>query len=476
MNHEFYVNPLETRYSSKEMLSIFGAKNRAVLWRKLWLALAESQKELGLDISDKQLLQMRNNLDNIDFLAVAKKEQEVRHDVMAHVHVFGDAAPLAAPIIHLGATSCFVTDNADLLIYKSALELTKDKLELLLSKLKNFAIKHKDVPCLGFTHFQAAQLTTVGKRASLWMQDLLMDYDAIIHLLGDYKLRGVKGATGTQASFLHLFNGDGDKVKKLEKLVCDKMGIKDYFKVTGQTYPRKFDFSILSILSGIAQSAHKFGADMRLLMHKGEMDEPFEKSQIGSSAMAYKRNPMRSERICSLSRFVMSLPSNAAETAANQWFERTLDDSANRRLSLPQAFLGVDAVLNLYINVADGMSINEKVIEKDILEQLPFMVTEDILMECVKLGGDRQQLHERIRVHSMESVKNVKNGGTNDLIERIKSDKAFASIKNNLDNLLSPKNYIGRAVQQTEEFIKDCIDPILKNTKKLENLVPEIKV
>ncbi|MCL2555781.1 MAG: adenylosuccinate lyase [Firmicutes bacterium] len=473
---ETYINPLETRYSSKQMLGFFGAKNRTVLWRKLWLALAQSQKELGLDISDKQLKQMQDNIENINFEAIAKKEKEVRHDVMAHVHGFGAVAPLSAPIIHLGATSCFVTDNADLLIYKSALELVLDKLLLLLSKLKNFALKHKNLPCLGFTHFQAAQLTTVGKRATLWMQDLTMDYEVIKGLLDNYKLRGVKGATGTQGSFMSLFGGNEEKVKKLEKLVCKKMDVEKFFDVTGQTYPRKFDYLILSALSGLAQSAHKFGADMRLLMHKGEMDEPFEKSQIGSSAMAYKRNPMRSERICSLARFIMSLPINAAETAANQWFERTLDDSANRRIVLPQSFLAVDAILNLYINIADGMSINEKVIEKDILEQLPFMVTEDILMECVKLGGDRQELHERIRVHSMESIKAVKDGKNNDLIARIKGDEVFIKIKDNLDNFISPKNYIGRAAQQTEEFIKNCIDSLLKNAKDLEKYQEEIKV
>lgn len=461
-----YVDPLTTRYATKPMLEQFAEKTRMILWRKLWLALAESEKELGLNITDEQITQMRAHLEDINFDVAKEREKVVRHDVMAYVYAYGQQCPAAMPIIHLGATSCFVTDNSDAIIYHDALVLVKKKLVNVMDKLAKFALKYADMPTLGFTHLQPAQLVTVGKRAALWLQELQMDYENLQFVLENTRLRGVKGTTGTQASFLQLFDGDHEKVKKLNELVVKKMGFEKTFAVTGQTYSRKYDYNILSVLSQIAQSAYKFANDVRILQNMKEIEEPFEKNQIGSSAMAYKRNPMRSERICSLSRYVISLPANAANTAAVQWFERTLDDSANRRLVMAQAFLSIDAILEIYMNVADGLVVYENTINKHIMAELPFMSTEVILMECVKAGGNRQELHEKIRVHSMEASKMVKQfGKDNDLIERIKNDSAFAAINDKIDSILDPKNFIGRAKEQTIEFINEVINPILEENK-----------
>jgi adenylosuccinate lyase len=409
---------------------------------------------------------MKTNLTPINYDVAEKKEREVRHDVMAHIHAYGAQCPKAMPIIHLGATSCYVGDNSDIIIFRDALNLIGNKIVNVIDKLAAFALKYKALPTLGFTHLQPAQPVTVGKRATLWIQDLLMDMTELSGLYAQLKMRGVKGTTGTQASFLRLFDGDYSKVKQLNKLVASKMGFKDYFAVSGQTYPRKLDSMILKFLSSVAESAYKFSNDIRLLQNMKEIEEPFEKNQIGSSAMAYKRNPMRSERISALSRFIISLPINGSVTAATQWFERTLDDSANRRIVIPQAFLALDAVLNLYMNVTDGLVVYEKVINKHLLEELPFMATETILMECVRLGGDRQELHERIRVHSMEAGKAVKSEGKpNDLIERIKADSAFSAVKDILDDILKPENFIGCAIGQVEDFIDEYVNPLLNRYK-----------
>lgn len=477
MQRDTYENPLITRYASTEMSSVFSDDTKFRLWRKLWIALAESEKELGLPITQKQIDSMKRYQDDINYEVAEAREREVRHDVMSHVYAFGMQAKEAMPIIHLGATSCFVTDNAELLILKEALELINGKLVAVMDKLAKFALKYKAIPTLGFTHLQPAQLTTVGKRATLWLQDLLLDYENLQHLIGTIKLRGVKGTTGTQASFLSLFEGDGEKVDKLEALVTEKMGLKKSFGVTGQTYPRKIDYNIMAVLSMIAQSAYKFAGDLRVLQNMKEMEEPFEKSQIGSSAMAYKRNPMRSERMCALARFVISLPVNEAMTSCTQWFERTLDDSANKRITLPQAFLALDGALNLYNNIAENMVVYDKIIRKHIMAELPFMATEEILMECVKAGGNRQELHEKIRSHSMESARMVKTEGKeNDLIERIKSDSAFKAIHSKIDSILAPENFIGRAEQQTENFVRNEIEPILHVNKKHLNIKAEINV
>ncbi len=457
-----YTDPLTTRYATKPMLENFSEEHRMVLWRKLWIALAQSEKELGLNITQEQIDELQAHCEDINFDVARAREKEVRHDVMAYVYAYGQQCPKASPIIHLGATSCYVTDNSDIIIYHDGLLLLRKKLINVINALADFALKNAAVPTLGFTHLQPAQLVTVGKRATLWMQDLLMDLESIDHCIASTKLRGVKGTTGTQASFLQLFDGDHDKVKRLDNLVTSKMGFDKTFAVSGQTYSRKYDYNILSVLSQIAQSAYKFGNDIRLLQNMKEIEEPFEKSQIGSSAMAYKRNPMRSERICSLARYALSLPVNAAITAGTQWLERTLDDSANRRLVMAQTFLSVDAVLELYLNVADGLVVYTNTINKHIAAELPFMSTEVILMECVKAGGDRQELHERIRVHSMEASKMVKQfGKDNDLIDRIKSDDAFKAIHDKIDSLLDPVNFIGRAKEQTEEFVNECIKPII---------------
>ena len=462
-DYTIYNNPLITRYASKEMQHAFSDDKRFKLWRKLWIALAESEMELGLNVTQEQVDELKAHAEDIDYELAAQFEREVRHDVMAHVKTYGEAAKSAKPIIHLGATSCFVNCNAEAIMLDEALDILLKKLVNVMDKLKKFALQYKDVPTLGFTHLQPAQLTTVGKRATLWLQDLEMDYANLMHAKETIKLRGVKGTTGTQASFLELFNGDHAKVKELEKRVVAKLGYDKVYGVTGQTYPRKLDYNVLCVLSQIAQSAYKFSNDIRILQSMKEIEEPFEKKQIGSSAMAYKRNPMRSERIGALARYVISLPMNSALTASTQWFERTLDDSANRRIVNAQAFLSVDAILNVYMNVAENLVVYEKVIEKHVKAELPFMATENIIMECVKAGGDRQDLHERIRVLSMEAGKNVKvEGGENNLIELIKQDEMFKPVWDHIDEVLDAKNYIGRAPLQTVEFIEAEIDPILQ--------------
>ena len=461
-DYSIYNNPLVTRYASKEMQHAFSDEKRFKLWRKLWVALAESEMELGLNVTEEQVAELKQYADDIDYELAAKFEREVRHDVMAHVKAYGEYAKKAMPIIHLGATSCFVNCNAEAMMLYDALEIILKKLVNVIEKLKNFALKYKNLPTLGFTHLQPAQLTTVGKRATLWLQDLEMDYVNLMHARENIKLRGVKGTTGTQASFLELFNGDESKVKALENKVLEKLGYDKVYGVTGQTYPRKLDYNILCVLSQIAQSSYKFSNDIRLLQSMKEIEEPFEKKQIGSSAMAYKRNPMRTERIGALARYVISLPMNSALTASTQWFERTLDDSANRRIVNAQAFMAVDAILNIYMNVAENLVVYEKVIEKHIRAELPFMATENIMMGCVKAGGNRQELHERIRVLSMEAGKNIKvEGGENNLIELIKNDEMFKPVWGQLDEILDAKNFIGRAPSQTVEFIQNEIEPIL---------------
>ncbi|QNM14681.1 MULTISPECIES: adenylosuccinate lyase [Fusobacterium] len=477
MEKNIYSNPLAERYSSKEMLENFSPNKKFSTWRKLWLALAESEKELGLNITDEQIEEMKANIYNIDYDLAAKKEAEFRHDVMAHVHTFGTQAPKAMPIIHLGATSAYVGDNTDLIQIKDGLEIIKTKLVNVIAEMAKFAMEYKDLPTLGFTHFQAAQLTTVGKRATLWMQSLLLDLEELEFRQRTLRFRGVKGTTGTQASFKELFDGDFEKVKALDEKITEKMGFDKRLMVTGQTYDRKIDSEVMNLLANIAQSAHKFTNDLRLLQHLKELEEPFEKSQIGSSAMAYKRNPMRSERISSLAKFVIALQQSTAMTASTQWFERTLDDSANKRLSLPQAFLAVDAILIIWKNVMDGIVVYPKMIEKHIMAELPFMSTEYIIMECVKNGGDRQGLHERIRVHSMEAGKAVKvEGKDNDLIDRIINDKYFNLDKERLLEILAPKNFIGFAPEQTEEFVNLEVKPILEKYKDRLGLQAVLRV
>lgn len=477
MDKHIYSNPLAERYSSKEMLENFSPNMKFSTWRKLWIALAESEKELGLNITDEQIQEMKENIHNIDYKLASEKEKEVRHDVMAHVHTFGTAAPKAMPIIHLGATSAYVGDNTDLIQIKEGLNIVKHKLVNVISGLSSFAMEYKDLPTLGFTHFQPAQLTTVGKRATLWLQSLLLDFEELEFRLETLRFRGVKGTTGTQASFLELFEGDFDKVKKLDEMVAEKMGFSKRFLVTGQTYDRKVDSEVMNLLANIAQTAHKFTNDLRLLQHLKEIEEPFERNQIGSSAMAYKRNPMRSERISSLAKFVIALQQSTAMTAATQWFERTLDDSANKRLSLPQAFLAVDAMLIIWKNIMDGLVVYPKIIEKHIMAELPFMATEYIIMEGVKKGGDRQDLHEKIRVHSMEAGKMVKvHGLENDLIERIVADPEFNIDKERLLEILDPANFIGFAPAQTEDFIKEEVQPILDKYSDLIGMEADLKV
>ena len=472
-----YENPLLSRYASREMAENFSDDKKFRLWRKLWIALAESEKELGLNITDEQIAEMKKYADEINYDDARKFESEVRHDVMAHVKAFGKQAKKAAGIIHLGATSCYVTDNAEVIIIDDALDMVLKKLVNVMDKLRVFARKYKSLPTLGFTHLQPAQLTTVGKRATLWLSDLEMDYVSLMNLKAAVKLRGVKGTTGTQASFLDLFEGDGAKVRELEKRVVAKLGYDKVYGVTGQTYPRKFDYNVLCVLSQIAQSAYRFSNDIRLLQHMKEVEEPFEKHQIGSSAMAYKRNPMRSERVGSLARYVLSLPVNAAVTASTQWFERTLDDSANKRIVIAQAFLSVDAILNLYLNISENLVVYDKVIAKHIAAELPFMATENIMMECVKAGGNRQELHERIRVLSMEASKNVKaEGKDNNLIDLIKADDMFAAVRDRLDGILDAKNFIGRSPEQVEEFLTAEIDPILEKHKDLLGESGEVRV
>lgn len=459
MSHDLYDNPLISRYASRKMSGLWSPQVRHATWRKLWVALAEAERELGLDISQVQIDELKAHVDDIDFAAAAAYEKRLRHDVMAHVHAYGDVCPTARPIIHLGATSCYVTDNTDLLLMRQGLELLVAKLAAVIDHLARFAAQYRDLPCLGFTHLQPAQPTTVGKRATLWCYDLVFDLAEFEHRLNQLKLRGVKGTTGTQATFLTLFNGDHAKVEELDRLVTTKLGFDAAYAVTGQTYSRKVDAQVLDVLGGFAQSAHKFGTDMRLLQSRKELEEPFEKEQIGSSAMAYKRNPMRSERLCSLARFVMSLQSSAAHTMATQWMERTLDDSANRRLTIPQSFLATDAMLILYRNIVDGLVVYPQVIAKHLQEELPFMATEEILMAGVRAGGDRQSLHEQIRVHSQEAARQVKEqGGQNDLLSRLKTDPAFQSV--DLTQALDPQRFTGRAAQQVDRFVADVITPI----------------
>jgi adenylosuccinate lyase len=457
-----YESPLSARYADKEMKYLFSPDKKFRTWRRLWIALAESEKELGLAITQEQIDEMKAHQDDINYDVAEAREKEVRHDVMSHVYAFGVQCPKAEPIIHLGATSCYVGDNTDIIIMTEALRLVEQKLVSVLRVLAKFAEKEKDQPTLAFTHYQPAQPTTVGKRATLWMQDLLMDLEDVRYQLSKAKLLGSKGTTGTQASFLELFDGSREKVKALDKKIAEKMGYADVFPVSGQTYSRKLDSQVLNVLSGIAQSAAKFSNDIRLLQHMKEVEEPFEKKQIGSSAMAYKRNPMRSERIASLSRYVIADALNPAMTASTQWFERTLDDSANKRISVPEAFLAVDGILNLYRNVADGLVVYPKVIMQHLLNELPFMATENIMMDAVKRGGDRQQLHEHIRQHSMAASKVVKEeGGKNDLLQRIAGDPIFGVTLEELNEVVKPEKYVGCAPQQTEEFLQETVAPVL---------------
>lgn len=475
--NEYYQSPLSQRYASKEMQALFSNDKKFRTWRRLWIALAQTEKELGLDITQEQIDELIAHKDDINYDVAKEREKIVRHDVMSHVYAYGVQCPKAKGIIHLGATSCYVGDNTDLIIMHEALELLEKKCINVLAQLKKFALEYKDMPCLAFTHFQPAQPTTVGKRASLWAQDLYMDVLEIQHLLDNKKLLGCKGTTGTQASFMELFNNDTDKVKELDKKICEKLGYDSYFPVSGQTYTRKYDTQVMSVLVGIAQSAHKFSNDIRLLQHMKEVEEPFEKGQIGSSAMAYKRNPMRSERMGALARYVISDSLNPAITASAQWFERTLDDSANKRISIAEAFLATDGILDLYLNITDGMVVYPKVVETDILKELPFMATENIMMDAVKAGGDRQELHELVRQHSMAAGKVVKEEGKpNDLIERIANDPKFGLTKEEIEAHMQPIHYVGRSVQQTEEFFRDYIDPILTKHKDELGIEAEINV
>ena len=472
-----YLSPFSTRYASPEMQYYFSAQNKFTLWRKLWIILAESEQALGLPITDEQIAEMRAHAEDIDLDAAAEYEKKLRHDVMAHIHAWGDQCPTARPIIHLGATSCYVGDNADILILRDALKLIRGRLIAVIRALGDFAEKYAALPCLAFTHFQSAQPTTVGKRATLWINDLLIDLDSIDFCLDTLRPLGCKGTTGTQASFLELFHGDYEKVKRLDALIAEKMGFSASVPVSGQTYSRKTDARILDTLSQIGQSAHKFANDIRLLAHKKEIEEPFEKNQIGSSAMAYKRNPMRSERMTALARFLMANAQNGAMTAAEQWFERTLDDSANRRLSLAEGFLCCDAVLALYLNISSGLVVYEKVIEKHLREELPFMATENILMDAVERGGDRQTLHEKIRVHSMAAANAVKmEGKPCDLLARIAGDPAFQADEEALERALSPENYIGCARMQTEEYLQSIVRPLLAKQEGQNVRTQEITV
>ena len=478
MVKDTYESPLSARYASKEMKYIFSPDKKFRTWRKLWIALAESEKELGLPITQEQIDELKAHADDINYEVAQEREKIVRHDVMSHVYAYGVQCPNAKGIIHLGATSCYVGDNTDIIIMTEGLKLIRNKLITVIRNLSKFADEYKALPTLAFTHFQPAQPTTVGKRATLWLQELLMDLEDVEYQLSKAKLLGSKGTTGTQASFLELFDGDHEKCKMLDHKIAEKMGYKACFPVSGQTYSRKLDSQFLNVLAGIAQSAAKFSNDIRLLQHLKEVEEPFEKNQIGSSAMAYKRNPMRSERIGSLSRYVMVDVLNGYFTTATQWFERTLDDSANKRLSIPEAFLAVDGILSLYANVADGLVVYPKVIEQRLRKELPFMATENIMMDAVKKSGaDRQQLHERIREHSMAASRVVKvEGGENDLLERIAADEAFGVTLEELEHILKPENYTGRAKEQTEDFLNECIKPVLEKYADVESDKPEINV
>jgi adenylosuccinate lyase len=474
MSHDCYENPLISRYASDRMSQLWGAQRKFSTWRRLWVALAEAEQELGLPITDEQIAELKTHIDDIDFEAANAYERELRHDVMAHVRAYGDLCPQAKPIIHWGATSCFVTDNTDLILLREALEITRTRLAAVIDCLADFAERHRDLACLGFTHLQPAQPTTVGKRACLWAYDLVLDLQEIEHRLSSLAARSVKGTTGTQASFLALFADDHEKVRQLEQRVSGKIGFPSTYAVTGQTYPRKVDAQILDALSGIAQSAHKAATDLRILASRKEMEEPFGEKQIGSSAMAYKRNPMRSERICSLARYVISLQSSTAQTLSTQWMERTLDDSANRRLVLPQAFLAIDAILILYQNVASGLVVYPQVIGRQLREELPFMASENILMAGVAAGGDRQDLHERIRQHSQAAALVVKRDGQpNDLLERISSDEAFQNV--DVRAAMDPIHFVGRAPQQVDEFLAEVVRPIREKYGNVK-LDGEVKV
>ena len=475
MSHDRYDNPLTSRYASSEMSALFSDQRRFSTWRRLWVVLAEAERELGLPISEQQIAELRAHTDDIDFDKAAAYERKLRHDVMAHVHAYGDLCPAARPIIHLGATSCYVTDNTDLILIREGLHLTARRLAAVIDRLARFAADHRGLACLGYTHLQPAQPTTVGKRACLWAYDLALDLAEVEHRLATLAARSVKGTTGTQASFLALFGGDHAKVRALERRVAEKLGFATSYAVTGQTYTRKVDSQVLDVLSGIAQSAHKIATDLRLLASRKEIEEPFEADQIGSSAMAYKRNPMRSERVCGLARFVISLQSSAANTAAVQWMERTLDDSANRRLVIPQAFLAADAILILLENVASGLVVYPRVIARNLREELPFMATENLLMAAVQAGGDRQELHERIRRHSQDAARAVKEEGrANDLLDRLAADPAFAQV--NVSSALDPAHFVGRAPQQVDEFVAEVVEPIRRRYADAAALSAEVKV
>ena len=472
-----YTSPLSERYPSKEMKYLFSPEKKFTTWRKLWVALAEAEQELGLDITDEQIEELRAHVYDINYDVAKEREKVVRHDVMSHVYAYGVQCPNAKGIIHLGATSCYVGDNTDLIIMREGLELIRAKLINVISNLAGFAEEYKDLPTLGFTHFQAAQPTTVGKRATLWMNELVMDLEDVDHIIGSIKLLGSKGTTGTQATFLELFEGDYGKVEQLDGIIAKKMGFDECYPVSGQTYSRKVDSRVMNVLSGIAQSAHKFSNDIRLLQHLKEIEEPFEKNQIGSSAMAYKRNPMRSERVASLANYVISDAMNPAVTAGTQWFERTLDDSANKRISISEGFLATDGILELLINITQGLVVYPKVIESRLASELPFMATEIILMDAVKAGGDRQELHEKIRTHSMAAAKRVKEeGAANDLLDRIAEDTAFGMDRERLEGLMRPENFIGCAKEQTEKYLAEVIAPILEENKDLIGLDAEINV
>jgi adenylosuccinate lyase len=475
-NPQSYTSPLSTRYASAAMQYVFSDERKFLTWRKLWIALAESEQELGLPISDEQLQEMRDHFEPLDLDLAARYERDLRHDVMAHVHAWGDSCPKARPILHLGATSCYVGDNTDLIVMRDGLRLIRGQLLAVVENLKTFAREQKALPTLGFTHFQPAQATTVGKRACLWLQDILQDIEDLEHAEKAIRFRGVKGTTGTQASFLDLFNGDHDKVRELDRKVTKRMGFASTFGVTGQTYPRKLDFRVSQVLSSIAQSAHKFATDIRLLANRREIEEPFGTKQVGSSAMPWKRNPMRSERICALSRFVMEALGNMAHTAANQWLERTLDDSANRRLALAESFLATDAILNLYVNVSSGLVVYPAVIKRNLDAELPFLATESLMMEAVRAGGDRQDLHERIRVHSHAAAAEIKAGGESDLRERISQDPAFVGVAGRLDELLDGSRFIGRASEQVDEFISEEVDPVLAAWAEVPVVEAEVRV
>ena len=482
-NNEIYQSPLSARYASREMQYIFSPDMKFKTWRKLWIALAETELELGLSengkpvITQEQIDELKAHADDINYEVAKEREKLVRHDVMSHVYAYGQQCPKAAGIIHLGATSCYVGDNTDVIVMTEAMKLVRKKLINVINELAKFARTYKDLPTLAFTHFQPAQPTTVGKRATLWMQELLLDLSDLEYMIGQQKLLGSKGTTGTQASFLELFNGDHEKVRQIDKKIAEKMGFAECYPVSGQTYSRKVDSRILNVLSGIAQSAHKFSNDIRLLQHLKEIEEPFEKNQIGSSAMAYKRNPMRSERIASLSNYVIADSINPAITAATQWFERTLDDSANKRISVPEAFLAIDGILDLYLNVVDGLVVYDKVIYQRFMKEIPFMATENIMMDAVKRGGNRQELHERIRKHSMAAGAVVKKEGKeNDLVDRIAADPAFGMTKEEIEALLEPKNFVGRAPEQTEEFLDEVVQPILDVNRDILGMTAEINV